>query len=401
MTEAQRWTIVNVKDPSTVYAASAQLLRAAGYRVIEASTNQEACSLAKQERSTLLLLREQETEEFRVLADQAPALLWVNGPDGCEFVNRAYVDFLGVRDIDVRGFDWAQYVHPDDRKGYVTAYLEAVIARRLFEATFRFRRHDGEYRWMKSIGTPRFDAEGTFLGYIGSTIDVTDLQARALNSLPTDGTESDQKGKLHRRFRTVSAWLASATACIASLVLVGWGFGLTQLTSLSSQFQPMKVTTAVGFLCAAWSILLLRVNRRTSSQGGIKTLGIISTVLASVAVFLGLGTLVGYALGWQGDAAHPGWMATATAASFVLLGLALISYHRAGRVSERISDVLILLVLFITGVALLGYLYAKDSLYAVGPYSSMALHTASLVRLCSGHGVALCAPRARAYGNAQ
>jgi hypothetical protein len=51
---------------------------------------------------------------------------------------------------------------PDDRKGYVTAYWEAVIERQWFVATFQC--HDGEYRWMKSVGTPQFGTEGTFLG---------------------------------------------------------------------------------------------------------------------------------------------------------------------------------------------------------------------------------------------
>ena len=47
--------------------------------------------------------------------------------------------------------------------------------RRLFKATFRFRRHDGEYRRMKSVGTPRLGTDGEFLGYVGSTVDITDV----------------------------------------------------------------------------------------------------------------------------------------------------------------------------------------------------------------------------------
>ena len=366
MTLTQQLTIVNVKDPSAAHGASVQFLREAGYRVIEAPTNEEACFVAEREGAALLLLRGQESEEFRVIADHAPALLWMNGPEGCEFVNRAYLDFLGVKEVEVRGFDWAQFVHPDDRKRYVTGYLEAVVERRLFEATFRFRRHDGEYRWMKSVGTPQFRADGTFLGYVGSTIDVTNIQTSAFNGLSATSMGTDRKDGLHQRFRTASTWLASATACIAGLVLVGWVFNLTQLTSLSPQFMSMKVTTAVGLLCAAGSVLLLH----------IKAPAIASVVLAAPAMVLGLGTLLGYILGLQGDVMHPGWMAQSTAACFVLLGVALMFVNRHGRASERLSEYPAFLVLFLAGVALIGYLYDKDSLYAVGPYSSMALHTA-------------------------
>jgi PAS domain S-box-containing protein len=39
---------------------------------------------------------------------------------------------------------------------------------------YRLRRSDGEYRWVLDIGTPRFAPDGTFLGYIGSCIDITE-----------------------------------------------------------------------------------------------------------------------------------------------------------------------------------------------------------------------------------
>ncbi len=68
----------------------------------------------------------QESEDrFRILADDAPVLIWVTGPDGSEFVNLAYREFVGVsREVDVLHFDWTQYVHPDDRERYLNTYLD-------------------------------------------------------------------------------------------------------------------------------------------------------------------------------------------------------------------------------------------------------------------------------------
>ena len=121
-------------------------------------------------------LRESEGR-FRALADGAPVLIWVNGPDGAEFVNRTYLEFLGVpSETDVRGYDWAQFVHPEDRDAYVGAYLDCLARRADFEAQFRFRRHDGVYRWMRSIGRPRFTAAGAFIGFVGSTADITEIR---------------------------------------------------------------------------------------------------------------------------------------------------------------------------------------------------------------------------------
>lgn len=94
---------------------------------------------------------------------------------GVDFVNRAYLEFIGVsRQIDVKKFDWVQFVHPDDRDGYVSTYVKKFERRAMFDAQFRFRRHDGEYRWMRSIAMPRLSLNGELLGYVGATFDITD-----------------------------------------------------------------------------------------------------------------------------------------------------------------------------------------------------------------------------------
>lgn len=224
MTESPQLTVIDGDGKSAERQARSSALRQAGYRVVEASNEAEVLSLANQERPALVLLNTENSERFRTLVDRAPALMWMNGSDGCEFVNRAYLDLLGVSDVDVRGFDLAHYVHPDDREGYVTAYLEAVVARKVFEATVRCRRYDGVYRWMKSVGTPQFSDDGTFLGCVGSTIDVTDLQPRAFNSLPPIGTDSDRRRDCTSGFESLphgSRWRQPV-----SLVSYYWGGAL-------------------------------------------------------------------------------------------------------------------------------------------------------------------------------
>lgn len=119
-------------------------------------------------------LRESE-ERFRVMANTAPVLIWMSGTDKlCNFFNRGWLDFTGRTMEQELGNGWAEGVHPQDLEHCVQTYHSAFDARQPFEIEYRLRRHDGEYRWVLDRGVPRHDAEGDFLGYIGSVMDLTD-----------------------------------------------------------------------------------------------------------------------------------------------------------------------------------------------------------------------------------
>jgi PAS domain S-box-containing protein len=119
-------------------------------------------------------LRESE-ERFRLMADTAPTLMWMSGTDKlCTFFNRGWLNFTGRRMEEELGDGWAAGVHPDDLKRCIGVYYEAFDSRRKFETEYRLRRYDGEYRWIVDYGVPRFGSNGTFCGYIGSCVDITE-----------------------------------------------------------------------------------------------------------------------------------------------------------------------------------------------------------------------------------
>jgi PAS domain S-box-containing protein len=122
-----------------------------------------------------LALRESEAR-FRSLADTAPVLIWVHDLDGCEFVNREFLWFAGRTLEELSGSQWQALVHPEDLEGYLTEYARAAAEPRPFETQARFRRSDGVYRWVKSKGVPRLTEDGTLLGYVGCSVDITDIK---------------------------------------------------------------------------------------------------------------------------------------------------------------------------------------------------------------------------------
>jgi PAS domain S-box-containing protein len=100
----------------------------------------------------------------------------------CNYFNEPWLQFTGRPLHAELGNGWTQGVHADDLKKCVDTYTRAFERRESFEMEYRLRRHDGEYRWISDTGVPRFKANQTFAGYIGSCIDVTDrkLAAEAL-----------------------------------------------------------------------------------------------------------------------------------------------------------------------------------------------------------------------------
>jgi PAS domain S-box-containing protein len=197
----------------------------------------------------------QESEErFRTMANSAPVLLWVSGSDGlCTFFNQSWLNFTGRTLEQEMGNGWAQAVHPEDLQYCMETYLSAFNARQDFTMEYRLKRADGEYRWILDTGTSRFTSSGSFVGYIGSCVDITErkiaeeaLRQQFLKERLVGATlgRIHQSLNLEEILHTTVAEVRQFLACDRVLIfrIDPDGSGVVVVESVGSDWIPMSGT---------------------------------------------------------------------------------------------------------------------------------------------------------------
>ena len=174
---------------------------------------------------------------------------------------------------------------------------------------------------------------------------------------------------------------------VGCLVLDGWLLDLEILKRIFPGLVAMNPTTALAFILAGGSLLLLQAPDKPLK------LRRIAQALAFVVAVVGLLKLVEILFGWnllgidqllfrqelESEAAVtgvPNRMAPNTALNFLLVGCALLLVDRQTRRSYWLAQFLILVAAMASLLAIIGYVYGVTSFYGVSSYIPMALHTA-------------------------
>jgi PAS domain S-box-containing protein len=156
-------------------------------------------------------------ERFKNMADTAPVMIWMSGPDkGCTYFNRRWLDFTG-RTLEQELRDgWAEGVHPDDYDRCLDTYVSAFDRKEPFAMEYRLRRADGQFRWIYDCGTPNIAPSGELMGYIGSCVDIGDHKhaeetlgllleevSQLKNQLEADNVYLQEEIKLEHNFNEI------------------------------------------------------------------------------------------------------------------------------------------------------------------------------------------------------
>lgn len=166
---------------------------------------------------------------------------------------------------------------------------------------------------------------------------------------------------------------------VGCVVLSGWILDVPALKSVFPGFVTMKFNTALMFVLSG--VALSQLNRSTpTTRGRFIVQG--SSVIVMV---IGLLSLCQHLFGWNlgidelfiADATltslYPGRMSFVTGLSFVCVGISLLLMFQSDR--YHIAQLFALFVAVHALLTLTGYFFGVSSLFRVGMYSTVALHT--------------------------
>lgn len=161
----------------------------------------------------------------RVTSESAPVLIWMAGADALrDWFNKSWLRFRGRTLGDDLGEGWTEGVHPEDLERCLGIYSSSFDQREVYSMDYRLRRHDGVHRWVLETGIPRFADDGSFLGYIGTCLDITDRKeledqlaehTRLLRL--SDRRREDFLAKLSHELRNPLGPIANAAAILRNM----------------------------------------------------------------------------------------------------------------------------------------------------------------------------------------
>ncbi len=114
-------------------------------------------------------------QQLRFVIDAVPQLIWSTLPDGYhDFYNRRWYEYIGASPEETRGAGWNDPLHPDDQHRAWERWQRSLRTGEDYQIEYRFRRHDGVYRWFLGRALPMRDAAGQIVRWFGTCTDIDD-----------------------------------------------------------------------------------------------------------------------------------------------------------------------------------------------------------------------------------
>jgi len=141
-------------------------------RVAERTRELENKALALEQLNTQL---NQKNEQLDAILQTAPDIIFSSRGDGSrDFLSASFFEYTGAPADSAIGFGWMNYVHPEDRENIKAHWARCVQIHDNYEAEYRIRSQNGDYRWFRARAVPLRNADGNASRWYGTCSDIHD-----------------------------------------------------------------------------------------------------------------------------------------------------------------------------------------------------------------------------------
>jgi len=114
---------------------------------------------------------------FRTMAESTDVMIAVGDELGnAIYFNEAWINITARTLEELLKNGWLDLLHPDDRALVTKVTTEALREKNSVQFEFRIADNRGGYSWLLNRATPRFHQDGSFVGFVSSTIDITGIK---------------------------------------------------------------------------------------------------------------------------------------------------------------------------------------------------------------------------------
>lgn len=112
---------------------------------------------------------------FQQMAHALPLLIWTANPDGrLDFVNRAFLELIGLPEAEISSELWTATVAEVDRERAAAAWRRAVEQASVYSIEYRLPATADQPRWLHMRAAPAFDEQGRVVKWYGTGVEITD-----------------------------------------------------------------------------------------------------------------------------------------------------------------------------------------------------------------------------------
>ncbi len=141
-------------------------------RVVERTQELERKAVALEQLNNDLA---QKNQELDAIVHTAPDIIFSRKSDGSrDYISGRFYEYTGAEPDSAVGIGWLEYMHADDRDQSLKQWLECVQSGKPYEAEYRLRGADGQYRWFQARAVPLRDPKGQILKWYGTCSDIHD-----------------------------------------------------------------------------------------------------------------------------------------------------------------------------------------------------------------------------------